>query len=140
MSNFIVPSDQTTPIMLDADDADTPKWGWPPDFTKLYMPWIDPIQQVGRACGYCIAVHGSLKRDLDMIAVPWIEDATSGAFLAEEVRKLINGTIAPAPYNPGHKPHGREAWSIHFTQFNGDWDRIHAYIDLSVMPRLSKES
>jgi len=30
-----------------------------------------------RDCGYAIAPHGSLARDLDVIAVPWTEDAVS---------------------------------------------------------------
>lgn len=109
------------------------------DFSRFYAGWVDPIKETGWRCGYNMLVHGSLKRDLDVLAVPWIEDATSDAVLAEEIRKLFNGRIAPAPYNPKMKPHGRITWSIHFGPIEGDFTYVHAYVDLGVMTLHHKE-
>lgn len=98
--------------------------------------WMIPeLQRMARSLGYAIAVHGSLTRDLDLIAVPWIETASSEEELIEAVCHLVGGEIVRVPtpgwegmVSPGIKPHGRKAWSIYFSGHS-------FYIDLSVMPR-----
>lgn len=42
-----------------------------------YAALMPDIVQAGRDCGYAIAPHGSLARDFDLIAVPWIDEAVS---------------------------------------------------------------
>ena len=90
-----------------------------------------------RRLGYALAVHGSMKRDVDLIAVPWTEDAVSAGELVKAFAEMCNGYLAQS--RPGHgeryrvptiKPHGRRAYSIHL---GGG-----PYIDLSVMPRKRK--
>ena len=91
---------------------------------------LPPMRTVARACGYAIAVHGSLQRDIDLIAVPW----TAAAYEPEEFVKALRGAVAgvtgrahvSAEWTP--KPHGRQALTI---ITSGD-----AYIDLSIMPRV----
>lgn len=103
---------------------------------------LRPVQEAARECGYAVALHGSMERDFDLIAVPWVDDAKPAAELVEAVRAAVNGTIiedgtpagrydkeqgkfVPAVVrNPAFKPHGRLAWSI---QLGGG-----AYVDLSV--------
>jgi hypothetical protein len=85
-----------------------------------------------RRLGYALAPHGSMARDIDLIAVPWTEDAVSGSELVRVIAEMCNGylaerTSAGGRPKPTVKPHGRRAWSIHL---GGG-----AYIDLSVMPR-----
>lgn len=95
---------------------------------------IDAIKDAAREKGYCIAVHGSLSRDIDLLAVPWVEDASSAEELVEVVRAAAEQASPhkmcfPTPARPGPtvKPHGRLAWSLHL---------MHGpFIDLSVMPR-----
>ena len=38
---------------------------------------ITKIRQIARKHGWAIGVHGSLKRDIDLIAVPWTWEAVS---------------------------------------------------------------
>ena len=100
------------------------------DYHEFYVPWIDPIQHLGWQLGYNIIPHGSLRRDLDMVAIPWIEDCATDAVLAESIRELVDGRLYPNSRR-GTKPHGRICWVIHF--HGGDVRNIHKYIDLSVM-------
>lgn len=106
------------------------------DYSEFYRPWIDPIVDLGWQLGYVIAAHGSLKRDLDMIAAPWIEDCTSDEVLARAICTLIDGRIMTTKPYAG-KPHNRRVWSIHF--HGKDHRHIHKYIDLSVFPKQSKD-
>lgn len=108
-----------------------------------YLAMIPPLTEAAREVGYALAVHGSMGRDLDLIAVPWTEEAVNA-------EALIMRLLAACGYCGGHiahrsegkdggpqtggdiaavKPHGRLAWSIHFQ--NG------LYLDVSVMPRLT---
>lgn len=42
-----------------------------PAYTFLY-----PILcEAARACGYALAIHGTMQRDLDLVAVPWVDEA-----------------------------------------------------------------
>jgi hypothetical protein len=98
---------------------------------KAYCKIIAPIRAKARELGYAIGVHGSIKRDIDLIACPWIEEAVEAEALAEALRVETQKVIGFAVFGndgpwPRTRPHGRVGWTIHF---NG------TYIDLSIMPR-----
>jgi len=104
--------------------------------------WMIPhLQQVANKFGYALAVHGSMARDLDLIAVPWIIQAAPVETLVEAIREAVGGYIRNDPepnkydehtFAPAKRPHGRLCWSIHFSQFR-------FYIDLSVMPLVPQQ-
>lgn len=74
-----------------------------------------------------------MTRDLDLLAVPWTEEATSRDELLDAIMKICDGFLvertSKTERNPTQKPHGRMAWSIHL---DGG-----VFIDLSVMPRIN---
>lgn len=90
---------------------------------------VERLRPAARELGYALALHGSLDRDLDVLAVPWTATAAPAAALAECVRTGLAGWYVPHVPQPERKPHGRLAWSI-LPPWGG-----HPYIDLSVMPR-----
>jgi hypothetical protein len=103
----------------------------PPKHENPHPSWTDPrlpdfrlIWKVARECGYSIGLHGSMKRDCDLIAVPWVDDAKPAAALIEALCAALNarqlGSIA-------QKPLGRIAVTL---QVDG-WVKP---IDLSVFP------
>ncbi|HTJ56688.1 MAG TPA: hypothetical protein VL418_03875 [Devosiaceae bacterium] len=103
---------------------------------------IEPLRAVARANGYALAEHGSQRRDIDLIAVAWTEEACDPVVLAEAIRAEAERIVGVAFYKPdendelcwrgkpGLKPHRRLAWSFHL---GGG-----PYIDLSVMPPLAE--
>ncbi len=90
---------------------------------------IDPLRAIARSHGYALATHGSLARDIDLIAAPWVENVSEPQMLAEairaEVERIIGHAFLDAYVFPLRKPHGRLCWSFHL---GGG-----PYIDLSVM-------
>lgn len=98
----------------------------------IYAQLLPKIRTAGKELGYAIAVHGSFRRDLDLLAVPWIEDAASPAelvaFIAKEVSGYVIGDVNDRGEvkNPTNQPHGRLSWNI-------CWGG-NVFIDLSVMP------
>jgi hypothetical protein len=95
--------------------------------------------------GYAVCVHGSGTRDLDLVAIPWTDEAREmeqlvGAILSAldfefgerysvrcpDLDKTPNEqAFWPAPVK---KPHGRIAYTIHIG--------ASLHLDLSVMPRV----
>jgi hypothetical protein len=107
---------------------------------KKYVPLlIDPLKEAARTHGYALAVHGSLQKDIDLIAVPWTEEAIPPQELAEVIRAKaeeltgyaqLKDLLKDDPYHnggcPGYKPHSRLCWAFQLP--GGPW------IDLSVTP------
>jgi hypothetical protein len=104
--------------------------------TQRTVDFIERVVGVARECGYAVGVHGSLNRDLDLIAVPWTVEAVSADRLVATLCERVPMRERPGnPYpdgkvttNPEPKPWGRWGWSL-----TGCPE--HAYVDLSVAPR-----
>lgn len=93
---------------------------------EIYERLLPGIRAVAWTCGYSIGVHGSMRRDLDLIAAPWIEHAAPAEVLIEQLTTEVHG-VRPGAHSI--RPHGRRAWSIHLHA------HFHMYLDISVMPR-----
>lgn len=89
--------------------------------------------EAARSVGYALAVHGTMTRDFDLIAVPWTDDAVGAEGLAQAIRDVSGGSFIEVEgcrregRDPTPKPHGRVAYTIVL-------DGVR--IDLSVTPRL----
>lgn len=100
----------------------------------IYAQILPRIREAAKGLGYAIAIHGSLARDLDLLAVPWVEEAATAEELIEIVREAVGGYVIGGPGISGEiaedateKPHGRRSWNI-------CWGG-RPFIDISVMPR-----
>lgn len=112
---------------------------------RLYMKLIGPLRAKARELGYTVAVHGSLRRDIDLIAVPWLDAAVSPKELAYALMAVASEVNGKQVYQdqleinseagdwfkngcqPFGKPHGRYVWTFYLSP--------QVYIDLSVIPR-----
>lgn len=100
-----------------------------PTWAPAYMVGIYPrLAEEARRLGYALALHGSLQRDLDVIAVPWRDDAAPAVDLVHALSEIFDIEPNHPIDEPQQKPHGRLGWSIPLW-----WG---AYVDLSVMPRV----
>ncbi len=102
----------------------------------MIAPWYvmayTKLDRIAWRHGYALALHGSMARDLDLIAVPWTDDADAPEKLLESIRRFI---VAGAGKNvstqipmPHKKPHGRIAYAFP-VGYDGH------YLDVSIMPR-----
>lgn len=103
---------------------------------SIYRILIRAIRYRAERCGYAIAQHGSLKTDIDLVAIPWREGAIDAAYLAEQIRltveQIVGFAFSPSgDAEPVRKPHGRLGWAFYLQPL----DVPGPYIDLSVMPR-----
>lgn len=124
-----------------------------PFYACLYPGLCD----IARAHGYALAIHGTVTKDLDLIAVPWTTAAVPAEELMrtlmehigavdyhgllqrqlpttppEQIEKLVAAEYARqsdqhGPDGAAQKPHGRKAWNLYL--------EYGAKVDLSIMPR-----
>lgn len=103
-----------------------------------YLKILPDLRAAAHRHGYALAIHGSLERDFDLVAVPWETAASPADVLVTALMGAAGGChwnqnaraagqSGHALDNPTRKPHGRLAWSL---QLGGG-----AYLDLSVVPR-----
>ena len=98
---------------------------------------LEPMRLAARHAGYAITVHGSLNRDIDLVAIPWREhgvwemDALVDA-LVGAIRGVTGACHKSASWT--EKPHGRRARTL--IVFCGMAD---AQLDLSIIPTRPEE-
>jgi hypothetical protein len=114
-----------------------------PARAAAYVALYPMLLQIAKDHGYTLAVHGSLHRDFDLIAVPWIESASDARTLIRAMRQKTRTVTQhensdrkwARDCNPTQKPHGRIAYSLHVTNSG----MYGGYLDISVMPRRKKQ-
>ncbi len=108
-----------------------------PDYARVYTQARIVAWQYGYAC----VMHGSFTRDLDLLLVPWTDQARDNG---DQLLKLI-AQGAGLRFGDGleevykskvdwtDKPHGRKSCSLYFPEF-GD----RRWVDISVVPRVAQ--
>ena len=106
--------------------------------TAAYVVFYPCLCDVAREHGYALAIHGTMQRDCDLVAIPWTDKAVAALTLVKALREVAGGCWHNPEVDhwfprgsPTIKPHGRVAWSIHLTNKGGEGP----YFDVSVMPR-----
>lgn len=100
-----------------------------PNYAPVYAAALYPeLAKIFQKHGYALAVHGSLRKDLDLIAVPWAEKISPHEDILEEIAETY---VFRAIGEPTTKHHGRVAYffSIGFGE---------CAIDLSFFPDCQK--
>ena len=104
----------------------------------IYAQILPRIRLAAKDLGYAVAIHGTMTRDLDLLAVPWVKEAVEPIALVKAVADAVGGYIIGdrtdergyISEHPTEQPHGRKSWNI-------CWGG-KVFIDLSVMPLVPK--
>jgi hypothetical protein len=103
----------------------------PDELEAFYLSILPKLRKVAKKHGYALGVHGSLKRDMDLIATPWIDKYSNIFVLAKAIQKAASG-FEQKHYAWVEKPHGRIA-----TAFPVCWSELDlpssGHIDLSII-------
>lgn len=120
---------------------------------SLYAFYFEQIKEIGLEFGYNVVLHGSMNRDLDLIAIPWVETTGDVEKMIDLIAQLIGGVIMMVGRtvdNPDGKRftvthHGRRQYVININRdikfkYNGvvakleEFSDPQYYIDISVIP------
>lgn len=81
-----------------------------PNFAPVYASAMYPdLAKIFHKHGYALAVHGSLARDLDLVAVPWADKISNHGEVLDEITKEFAVRVIG---EPGQKNWGRVAYTI----------------------------
>ncbi len=111
---------------------------------SLYAYYFLQLKEIALTYGYNLVLHGSLNRDLDLIAIPWKEEIGNKEEMIKEFCEYIGGYLlmpdATNDFKVTH--HGRMQYVININRggYKGDEyiEDPYYYIDISVMPALPK--
>jgi hypothetical protein len=104
------------------------------------------LKDIAKEYGYNLLIHGSMERDLDLVAVPWEDRCcfTKEQLMIKEFQQYLTGTTyqktdgeVPFTVLPG----GRHAYVVDLNRGDrkGEWVRFEDcqyYLDISVTPTI----
>jgi len=118
---------------------------------SLYAFYFDAIKEIGLDYGYNIVLHGSMNRDLDLIAIPWQEVIGNKIEMINRIAECLGGHVLFETEEDRQKFrekfHGRSCYIINInrtikakvqgmiTEFEECADPQY-YIDLSILPHI----
>ena len=77
--------------------------------TAFYACMYEDIRQCAMDCGWAVSLHGSLASDMDIMAMPWVDNAVSFKEMIDIVSKLFKDNDISSQYviTYNEKPHNR---------------------------------
>lgn len=105
---------------------------------NFYAYVFDRLKHIAKDFGYNLVLHGSMNRDLDLIAIPWVDNPEPEIKLIKALDYSINETSRSLEHRFQHSvlPGGRNSYVIDICR-SGEWNKYQDeeyYIDISVTP------
>jgi hypothetical protein len=108
---------------------------------SLYSHYFFILKEIAFRHGYNLVLHGSLNRDLDLIAIPWQEEVKPYYPMIEQFAERIGGEILPETEERRQQfadmHHGRRVYVINLNRGGFGEPDPQYYIDISVIPLLN---
>lgn len=110
---------------------------------SLYAYYFLELKEIALKYGYNLVLHGSLNRDLDLIAIPWQTEIGNCELMIKKFADVIGGKIENRDTETGIKkyilkPHGRKAYTININRelikMKKGYKDSEYYLDVSVVP------
>lgn len=123
---------------------------------SLYAYYFEGLKAIAIEFGYNLVVHGSMNRDLDLIAIPWVDDPRDEFEMVKAFSDYINGITLEHKVQYLHStlPGGRKSYVINLNrggylnlghgprEVNPETDEYtkdpEYYIDISITPLPNK--
>lgn len=109
----------------------------------FYSVCLEGLQQIAKDMGYNLLIHGSMNRDMDLVAVPWVDEPKPHSELLKGFCEYLG---VPYLTNTKEEPchftmlaGGRSSYVINLNRggkFNGYLDAMY-YLDISITPLLN---
>jgi len=104
---------------------------------SFYSYCFEGLKKIALKYGYNLVIHGSLHRDLDLIAIPWQKELKSHKEMITQFAEYIGGEIEIESCKPAY--HGRIWYVINIRRrdkFDNYKEDHQYYLDISVTPIL----
>lgn len=103
---------------------------------RLYAMYFQNLMEIARDMGYNLLISGSMNRDLDLVAVPWVDVPKSEMELIQAFDTYLRGVSMDKPkhYIQSMLSGGRSNYIINLNR-SGEVDPQY-YLDISITPNL----
>jgi len=95
----------------------------------FYAAIYGDLRKKALECGWALGLHGSLNSDMDIMAMPWVEDATDADTMIKNLSKCFCDGFDKVLFEPdkyvNEKPNGRVVYIIPI------WEDF--YLDINVI-------
>lgn len=117
------------------------------NIAPLFACMYHGLAETARKHGYALAIHGSVITDMDLVAIPWVEDCAEPEVVMQAIKDHVHAlsfremlrndlpnisdeqveeeAVRCKEQSPERKPHGRLSWNLYL--------RHGVKIDLSVV-------
>lgn len=82
----------------------------PANNAPMYCAMYPSLAEICRSHGYALAVHGTLARDFDMIAVPWVDNPAEPQVVVDAITS--KHAVNNAAGSPEMKKHSRLCYTL----------------------------
>jgi hypothetical protein len=108
---------------------------------NFYACAFGPLKDIALEMGYNLVLHGSANRDMDLIAIAWVDSPQPETELVKAMDMYLRGV----EFAPGHEEHGymfsvlpggRKSYVINLNR-TGPWNNYtdeEWYLDISFTP------
>jgi hypothetical protein len=88
---------------------------------QLYAYYFLQLKEIAKDYGYNLVVHGSMNRDLDLIAIPWVENPRDEFEMINALNKHLTGHTTEEKYKKEiylyrELPGGRHSYVINLNR------------------------
>ena len=113
---------------------------------SFYAYVFEDLKKIAKKHGYNLALHGSMNRDLDLVAIPWVNEPSNELKMIKEFEIFLTERCADESsmlehYLYGTLPGGRTNYIINLNR-GGHWnnyDDKQYYLDISVTPLVNSK-
>lgn len=106
----------------------------------MYALFYENLKQIAKDFGYNLVIHGSLNRDLDLIAIPWVDNPKPEIEMVQAFDDYLRGMhyTDSEHYCFSILPGGRKSYIINLNRGDkrGEWSKYDEqyYLDISITP------
>jgi hypothetical protein len=111
----------------------------------FYALCYEPLKGIAKDMGYNLLINGSLNRDMDLVAIPWVDDPKPMLEVVQAFDLYLRGTYfnqldAEKAYLYSVLGGGRHSYVINLNR-GGKWNGYtdeQWYVDISFTPLIKK--
>ncbi len=106
----------------------------------MYALFFIELKEIALRYGFNLVMHGSMNRDMDLIAIPWSDEMGDEQEMIKEFQLYLTGYTVVTPEGRVHftiLPGNRHSYVIELNRGNrkGEWCRYEDeqyYLDISI--------
>jgi len=110
---------------------------------SFYTYCFEELKIIAKRYGYNLVIHGSMNRDMDLIAIPWNVLFGTVDSMIEEFADYLHASIMPLTEKQKYCfPHGRYSYILEMRRSfpifgDKEWEQDKQwYLDISVIPTI----